>query len=102
MPGKELVTEDCVRRMAHGSVIQLSSGKIATPAALDLAHSRGIRVEQLDGSAIPAARSAGAAQPSGSTWERMKASDGTFIVQVEGGRVTVTRLGEDGPTPFAT
>ncbi|MGK0219774.1 MAG: hypothetical protein ACI9HE_003280, partial [Planctomycetota bacterium] len=35
-------------------------------------------------------------------WARMKAADGTFVVQVQGGRVTVSRLGPQGPEPFGT
>ena len=40
MPGKELVTETCVRQMACGSELVLGPNKIATPAALDLAFQR--------------------------------------------------------------
>ena len=37
MPGKDLVTESCVRKLAPGSVLRLTPERIATPAALDLA-----------------------------------------------------------------
>ncbi len=94
MPGKELVTEDCVRRMAPGSELRLGSARIATPAALDLAFERGIHVsyDQVSGGCAP--------QLPSSLWERIKAGAGTYIVQVEGGRAVVTRLTDQGPQPF--
>jgi len=33
-------------------------------------------------------------------WSRIKSRDGTYVVQVESGRATVTRLGPAGPEPF--
>lgn len=94
MPGKELVTEDCVRRMAPGAELQLGSARIATPAALDLAFERGIRVSygSATGKSSPALPS--------SLWDRIKAGDGTYVVQISGGRAVVTRLTDQGPQPF--
>lgn len=97
MPGKDLVTESCVRRMAPGSVLRLSPEKIATPAALDLAHERGIRVQWGEESG-PAAGAA--ARGAAELWQRMLAEDGTYVVVVKGGRASVNRLDEAGPTPF--
>jgi hypothetical protein len=90
---KQLVTEADVRRMAPGTrELLLGPHRIATPAALDLAFSRGMRVVYGDGAT-------GASLPSG-IWQKMKSMDGTYVVQVEGGRAVVTRIGAAGPEPF--
>ena len=93
--GKKLVTEADVRRMAPGTrELVLGPDRIATPAALDLAFSRGMKVvyaEAGSASAIPS-----------DLWTRMKAQDGSYVVQVENGRATVTRLGPAGPEPFGS
>lgn len=95
MPGKDLVTERDVLAMAAGATLRLGSGRIATPGALDAAFARGLRV-------VYGEPEAAAPSPESELWARMKASDGTFVVQVDGGRVTVTRLGPAGPEPFGT
>ena len=90
---RELVTEADVRRMAPGTrELVLFPGRIATPAALDLAFSRGMRVVYRD--------DAGSGAVPSSLWERIKAADGTYVVQVSDGRAVVTRIGENGPEPF--
>lgn len=93
MPGKELVTESCVRRMAPGDELVLGAGRIATPAALDLAFQRGIRVRR-EGEA---SSTSGACGKRTCLWSRVKERDGTYVVTVRGGRATVVRV--DGPTP---
>ena len=93
--GKELVTEADVRRMAPGArELVLGAGRIATPAALDLAFSRGMRVVYSEERDAHAAVSG--------LWQKMKATDGTYVVRVEGGRAVVTRIGPDGPEPFGS
>lgn len=93
-PGKQLVTEADVRRMAPSTrELVLGPERIATPAALDLAFARGMRVVYADGAGV------GAAPPS-SLWERIKSADGTYVVHVENGRAVVTRIGPDGPEPY--
>ena len=90
-PRKELVTEADVRRMAPGvRELRLGADRIATPAALDLAFSRGMRVVY------------GAATNTGTTtiWDEIKSMDGTYVVQVENGRAVVSRIGPRGPEPF--
>jgi len=95
MPGKDLVTESCVRKLAPGSVLRLTSERIATPAALDLAFQRGIRVVHAD------EPESSQAPPRGSDlWQKMRADDGTYVVVVRNGRATVTRLEDGGPRPF--
>ena len=82
-----------MRRMASAArELVLGPDRIATPAALDLAFSRGIKVVYAEtGSASPI--------PS-DLWTRIKSQDGTYVVQVENGRASVTRLGSGGPEPF--
>lgn len=93
---RELVTEADVRRMAHGArELVLGAGRIATPAALDLAFARGMRVVYRDG-----AESAATGGLPSSLWEKIKSNDGTYVVQVSGGRAVVTRIGDAGPEPF--
>lgn len=91
--GKKLVTEADVRRMASGTrELILGADRIATPAALDLAFTRGMKVVYAE---------AGSSSPLPSDlWTRMKSQDGTYVVQVENGRATVSRLGQAGPEPF--
>lgn len=96
MPGKELVVEACVRDMAPGSTLVLGPNRIATPAALDLAFARGIRV--VHGS--EAADAAKTAASGGDLWARMKRESGTYVVVVRDGRAVVSRLTESGPAPF--
>ena len=90
---KKLVTEADVPRMASGTrELILGSERIATPAALDLAFSRGMKV-------IYAEADSASPLPS-DLWSRIKSRDGTYVVQVESGRATVTRLGPAGPEPI--
>ena len=90
-PRKELVTEADVRRMAPGvHELRLGADRIATPAALDLAFSRGMRVVYGDN----------ANSSTNSLWDKIKSMDGTYVVQVENGRAVVSRIGSAGPEPF--
>lgn len=85
------MTEADVRRMGpEVRELVLGEHRIATPAALDLAFSRGMRVVYGEADAAP---------PS-ALWERMKQADGTYVVQVMNGRAVVTRIGAAGPEPF--
>ena len=92
---KRLYTEASIRALRPGAEIVLGSEALATPAALDLAFARGIRVRWSDNSAsepVNPARS--------DLWERMLASEGEFIVRVRDGRAQVFRLTEEGPVLF--
>jgi hypothetical protein len=87
MEGKDLVTESCVRALAAGSELVLGPERIATPAALDLAFQKRIRV-------VWKHEGAKASVAAGSDlWSRMKAREGTYVVVVKGGKALVTRLG---------
>lgn len=99
MAKKELVTEADVRQMAPGGELVLGPSRIATPAALDAAFSRGIRVVHV---AAGAASAAPRPDAGSGLLARMKQLDGTYVVDVRAGRLVVTRLGPNGPEPFGT
>jgi hypothetical protein len=93
---KRLITEADVRAMARGAELALGQSAIATPAALDVAFERGIRVVWSDKSATPGAVA------HADVFAKMLASDGTYVVQVENGRALVTRLAPSGPEAFGS
>lgn len=88
---RRLYTEDDVRRLAPGAELVLGPEALATPSALDLARERGIRV-RWDGLTVAAPREStltGLAEVLG--------GDGSYHLQVDGGRVRAWRLGPEGP-----
>ena len=91
---KRLYTETNVRELPAGSELVLGKDAIATPAALELAFARGIRVKYGDGTSTPAASSA---VPADAPLKKLLAEDGEYVVQVKGGRARVFRLGSAGP-----
>jgi len=106
---RQLYTEADVRAMPRGARLMLGPGALATPAALDAAHERGIAVvhgDALANSAAALSNSAGcgcggSCTPSTCTWSKMLSSDATYVVVVSGGRATVARMTPSGPVPFA-
>lgn len=85
-----------VRELPAGSDLVLGPGDVATPAALDLAFARGIRVRWAsDGMAGTAERATGG----DGLWRRILAADGTYVVEVKRGRPRVVRLTDGGPVP---
>src|SRR5262245_42710853 len=93
---KRLYTETNVRELPAGSELVLGKEAIATPAALELAFARGIRVKWSDGTSTPAS-SASAAAPADAGLKKLLAEDGEYVVQVKGGRARVFKLGGSGP-----
>jgi hypothetical protein len=91
---KQLYTEASVRELSAGSELVLGKEAIATPAALELAFARGIRVKWSDGSSSPGAS---AAAPADAGLKKLLAEDGEYVVQVKGGRARVFRLAASGP-----
>jgi len=96
--GRNLFDEARVRALPDGGELVLGPGDVATPAALDRAFAKGIRVRWKAERAAPAASPPAAGGPGG-LWNRMLAEDGTYVVSVRGGRATVHRLTDAGPTP---
>jgi hypothetical protein len=94
---KRLYTEANVRELPAGSELVLGKDALATPAALELAFARGIRVRYSDGTAAPGsiAQLSGAALADG--LRKLLAEDGEYVVQVKGGRARVFKLGSTGP-----
>jgi len=91
---KRLYTEMNVRELPAGSELVLGRDAIATPAALELAFARGIRVKYGDGTSTPASS---AAAPLDAGLKRLLAEDGEYVVQVKGGRARVFKLAASGP-----
>ena len=101
MGGKKLITEGDVLAMARGEVLRLDQGTIATPSALDAAHLRGIRIVRGErGSCSSPSASTGSSQDC--LWHGMLATAGTYVVQVAGGRATVSRITDQGPVLYGT
>lgn len=95
MAGRNLFDDARVRGLPDGGELVLGPGDVATPAALDRAFAKGIRVRWKSERAAQAAPPAAA----GGLWGRMLAEDGTYVVSVRGGRATVHRLTDSGPMP---
>ena len=91
---KRLYTEMNVRELPAGSELVLGKEAIATPAALELAFARGIRVKYGDGTSTPGAS---AAAPADAGLKKLLAEDGEYVVQVKSGRARVFRLASGGP-----
>lgn len=91
---KRLYTEMSVRELSAGSELVLGKEAIATPAALELAFARGIRVRYGDGSSTPAAS---AAAPAEAGLKKLLTEDGEYVVQVRSGRARVFKLAANGP-----
>lgn len=99
MVGKHLVTEGDVLALERGTVLRIDSRTIATPAALDAAHGRGIRVVYGD------AEGGGCSSGEGDQeclWHRLLATDGTYVVRISAGRATIDQLTDRGPVRFGT
>lgn len=92
---KRLYTEANVRELPAGSELVLGKEALATPAALELAWARGIRVRWSDGSATPGSGTAPSAGAPGLA--RLLAEDGQYVVEVRAGKARVFRLGASGP-----
>lgn len=91
---KRLISEGCVRDMAAGGELVVGPRDIVTPAALELAFARGIRVRWSD----EGLATGGAPPASSSLWTSVLAADGNYVVEVRNGRARVFRLTASGPT----
>jgi hypothetical protein len=87
---KRLYTEANVRDLPAGSELVLGASAIATPAALDLAFQRGIRVRYGGEAPVTVA-------PGSELWKKIVGGDGSYLVEVKGGRARVFRLESGGP-----
>ena len=88
-----LYDEARVRALPDGGELVLGPGDLATPAALDLAFAKGMRVVR-----GASARARGVAAASADAlWRRILAEDGTYVIEVRGGQPRVHRLGPQGP-----
>ena len=97
MANKRLYTESDVAALARGATLVLGKDALATPAALDLAFTRGVRVSYAD------SKSAEVAAPThADAFMKMLAQDGTYIVTVQRGTAVLTRLEGGVPMAFGT
>jgi hypothetical protein len=95
---KRLYTEANVRELPAGSELVLGKEAIATPAALELAFARGVRVRYGDGTSTPGAATPAAVTPgSDGLWKKLLAQDGSYVLEVKAGRARVFRLEAGGP-----
>jgi hypothetical protein len=92
---KRLYTESDVASLARGTTLVLGKDALATPAALDLAHARGVHVSWSDDKSTEV-------KPRDETFAKMLAQDGTYVVTVQRGNAIVTRLIDGVPTPFGS
>jgi hypothetical protein len=90
---KRLFTEANVRELPAGSELVLGKEALATPAALELAFARGIRVRYGDGTSTPASSNVVVE----TLWRKLLAADGEYVVQVKAGKARVFQLGASGP-----
>ena len=96
MAGRNLYDDARVRGLPDGGELVLGPGDVATPAALDRAFAKGIRVRWSKERGAPAAPTAPTAN---GLFGRMLAEDGQYVVSVRAGRAVVHRLTEAGPVP---
>lgn len=80
-----------MRALPRGAELVLGKAALATPAALDLAFERGLRVVWGEATVAGLASDALA---------RLLAADGTYVLVVRSGRAQVTRISDAGPEPF--
>jgi hypothetical protein len=102
---KKLYTEADVRTLARGTELVLGPDAIATPAALDLAFERGVRVvyaSKAAGGSVAASQATSAAHQPNCLWHKMLAQDGNYVVEVKNGRAQVWQLTPNGPVAVGT
>ena len=93
MANKRLYTESDVAALPRGATLVLGKEALATPAALDMAFLRGVRV-------VHGAAAAAEQAPAGDLLQRMLAQDGTYVVTVQQGRAAIVRLEAGVPVAF--
>ena len=97
MANKRLYTESDVAALGSGATLVLGKEALATPAALDMAFIRGVRVSYSDGKSVE-----GKPPAQSDAFAKMLAQDGTYVVTVNKGAAVLTRLIDGVPTPFGT
>lgn len=86
--------------MSKGESLYLDGRTIITPAALDAAYGRGIRVVRGASESNSDCGASGSKKPC--LWHRILENDGTYVVQVVNGRATVSQLNPSGAVTFGT
>jgi len=94
---RALYTEADFRALSAGSVVHIGDDDLVTPAALDVAHERGLKLVR--GAAGAAA--AGGGKKRDCLWHKVLATPGKFLVEVSAsGDAAVWQLGDQGPVAF--
>ncbi len=91
----KLILESDVRSLAPGSSLKIAPGDIITPAALDTAHERNVRVWY-----GTAPRPSGEAAKKDCLWHKMLSEPGKYLVEVKDGDAIVWQLAETGPVAY--
>ena len=93
---RALYTEADFRALGEGSVVHIGDDDLVTPAALDVAHERGLRlVRGGQGQAAPGGKKRDC------LWHKVLATPGKYLVEVNGsGDAAVWQLGDHGPVAF--
>ncbi|TAJ13122.1 MAG: hypothetical protein EPO68_13370 [Planctomycetota bacterium] len=99
--GKRLYTEADVRALARGAELVLGVDALATPAALDAAFERGVRVVYAAKGGTSAPVNSSAHKPD-CLWHKVLANDGNYVVEVKNGRAQVFALTPNGPVLVGT
>jgi hypothetical protein len=100
MAGKRLITESDVRALARGAELVVTPDTIVTPAALDLAFERGVRLVRAAAGAAAGGCSCGGSCSKCGAWGKLLASEGTYVVVVKNGVASISKLTDQGPLPF--
>jgi len=94
---RALYTEADFRALPEGSTVHVGDHDLVTPAALDVAHERGLRLVRGAG---PTAVAAGGKKRD-CLWHKVLATPGKFLVEVSAsGDAAVWQLGDHGPVAF--
>lgn len=94
---RALYTEADFRALAPGSTVHVGDDDLVTPAALDVAHERGLRLVR----GGPGGSGAGGGKRRDCLWHKVLATPGKYLVEVSAtGDAAVWQLGDHGPVAF--
>ncbi len=100
---RALYTEADFRALPEGATVHVGDHDLVTPAALDVAHERGLRLVRggAPGGTPCGAGAGGSAKKRDCLWHKVLATPGKYLVEVSaGGDAAVWQLGDHGPVAF--
>lgn len=99
--GKRVITESEINKMTAPGEIVVDSETLITPAALDAAFTRGLRVTYRKGETQgPPSRARLSSRERQILRQIASLTDGDYLLQIREGRLRVFRIGEDGVHPI--